>query len=229
MTSTSQFTKSSPSFDTSPKHTTVPAHGTATVTSLLIIGDNVVTASDDHSIHVYSAKDASLLHELTGHSGGVWGLATHDDTLVSAGGDRTVRVWDLRTGECRHVFGEHTSTIRTVAIAYPDSVAGVDKPLIVSGSRDHMLKVWTLPSRDEESYQYTADEDNQRPNPYYRLDLRGHEGEVRDISVGGRQVASGSYDKSVRLWDILSGECVWTFHGHTEKGKYPNQLSPPPS
>ena len=84
----------------------------------------------------------------------------------------------------------HTHGAFAPACPHPDSVAGVDKPLIVSGSRDHLLKVWTLPSRGEESYQYAADEDNQRPNPYYKLDLRGHEDEVRDISVGGRQVAS---------------------------------------
>jgi F-box and WD-40 domain protein CDC4 len=226
MTSISQITETSPSSDTSPKHITVPAHGPATVTSLLIVGDRVVTASDAHSIHVYSARDASLLHELTGHDGGVWGLAAYDETLVSASDDRTVRVWDLQTGDCRQIFGEHTRSVRTVAIAHPDSVAGVEKPLIVSGSRDHLLKVWTLPSRDEESYQY-SDEDNQSRNPYYKLDLRGHEGEVRDISAKGRQVASASYDKSVRLWDILSGECIWTFKGHTEKGKSPNKLSSP--
>jgi F-box and WD-40 domain protein CDC4 len=224
MTSISQIPESSPSSDASPKHITVPAHGSATVTCLLIVGDRVVTASDDHAIHVYSAGDATLLHELTGHDGGVWGLAAHDNTLVSASGDQTVRVWDLRVGECRHVFGGHTSTVRTVAIAHPDTNGDVDKPLIVSGSRDHLLKVWTLPSHDEESYRYSTDESDEKPNPYYKLNLRGHEGEIRDISVKGRQVASGSYDKSVRLWDILSGECLWIFQGHTDKGKFPDKL-----
>jgi WD40 repeat protein len=45
-------------------------------------------------------SEARLWHELTRHNGGVWGLTAHDDTLVGVSGDRTIRVWDLWTGEC---------------------------------------------------------------------------------------------------------------------------------
>ena len=32
----------------------------------------------------------------------------------------------------------------------------------------------------------------------------------------GRHVISGSYDNTLRLWDVTSGQCLRTFEGHTE-------------
>ena len=36
-----------------------------------------------------------------------------------------------------------------------------------------------------------------------------------DVLGGGAHLVSGSYDKSVRLWDVSSGEQVASFKGHT--------------
>ena len=34
----------------------------------------------------------------------------------------------------------------------------------------------------------------------------------------GRRVVSGSYDKTLKVWDVATGECVATLEGHS--GKY---------
>ena len=46
--------------------------------------------------------------------------------------------------------------------------------------------------------------------------LEGHESTVRSVcfSPDGRQVASGSYEGTVRLWDVETGACVRTLEGH---------------
>jgi hypothetical protein len=36
------------------------------------------------------------------------------------------------------------------------------------------------------------------------------------LSLDGRYVLSGSFDKTVKLWEIATGECVKTFEGHTD-------------
>ncbi|MCJ7695000.1 MAG: hypothetical protein MUO40_06180 [Anaerolineaceae bacterium] len=36
------------------------------------------------------------------------------------------------------------------------------------------------------------------------------------ISPDGRQVISGSTDETLRVWDLASGECLRTLHGHTD-------------
>jgi WD40 repeat protein len=46
--------------------------------------------------------------------------------------------------------------------------------------------------------------------------LSGHTGWVRSVtfSSDGRSLASGSDDRTVKLWDMQTGGVVKTFHGH---------------
>lgn len=57
-------------------------------------------------------------------------------------------------------------------------------------------------------------------NPYHRLHLEGHDHAVRDLAACGRTLVSGSYDCTVRVWDIITGTCKWVLVGHTQKGKF---------
>lgn len=49
---------------------------------------------------------------------------------------RDVRVWDLDTGERRHVLQGHTSTVRCIKMK--------DKRTVVTGSRDCTIRIWDL-------------------------------------------------------------------------------------
>ncbi|TDL20805.1 cell division control protein 4 [Rickenella mellea] len=221
-----------------PKRLTFPAHGSSVVTCLLFSHGRIISASDDHSIHVNSPITGELVHSLDGHQGGVWSLAATKNTLVSGSTDRTVRVWDLGTGRCTHVFGGHTSTVRCVAIVRPEWIditndEGVavrekwpKRSVIVTGSRDHSLRVWALPEPGSEEYgRYSAGDadadaaevNDLDGNPYHKLHLVGHEGAVRDLAARGRTVVSGSFDCSIRVWDIITGETKFVLTGHTKK------------
>ncbi|TBU35586.1 WD40 repeat-like protein [Dichomitus squalens] len=220
-----------------PKRLTFPAHGRSVVTCLIFSHGRIISASDDHSIHVYSPVTGTLIRSLDGHDGGVWALAATKNTLVSGSTDRTVRIWDLETGRCTHVFGGHTSTVRCLAIVKPEWIDHENehgiitrekwpkRPLIVTGSRDHSLRVWALPRPGDEEYRcYGADdtevdpsEEDVEDNPYHKLHLEGHDHAVRALAARGRTLVSGSYDCTVRIWDIITGTCKWVLVGHTQK------------
>lgn len=160
-----------------PKRLTFAAHGASVVTCLLFSRRRIISASDDHSIHIYDPVTGSQLKMLEGHDGGVWALAVctrriltadrsapaqYHDVLVSGSTDRTVRIWDLSTGRNTHVFGGHTSTVRCLAIVRPTWIEREDgsgilekwpkRTLIVTGSRDHSLRIWRLPGRHDDEY-----------------------------------------------------------------------------
>ena len=40
-------------------------------------------------------------------------------------------------------------------------------------------------------------------------------GDSVSFSPDGTKVASGSRDKTVKLWDVTSGECLQTLEGHS--------------
>ncbi|KAJ3114266.1 SCF ubiquitin ligase complex subunit cdc4 [Phlyctochytrium bullatum] len=214
-----------------------PGHGTNVVTCLQFDDEKIVSGSDDTTIHVYDVNNGRLLKKLKGHEGGVWALQYWNDTLVSGSTDRTVRVWDLETGRCSHIFDGHTSTVRCLMIVTPtastdlgpatsnlstssqssaaSTSSSVDPPfpLIVTGSRDATLRVWRLP--DPKSA--LAGEEAATGAGYFMHVLNGHTNSVRAIAGHGRVLVSGSYDSTVRVWDLVTGEAVHCFRGHREK------------
>jgi WD40 repeat protein len=58
---------------------------------------------------------------------------------LSAGGGKTLRVWDLGSGECLATLEGHTSGVEALAVT-PDGRRAV------SASRDQTLRVWDLGS-----------------------------------------------------------------------------------
>ena len=77
--------------------------------------------------------------------------------------------------------------------------------LVVSSSRDKTLMIWELTPESE--------------NPgYARRSLHGHGECVAScvLSSDGQYALSGSWDKTMRLWDLNTGATVRTFKGHTK-------------
>lgn len=74
-----------------------------------------------HPVEVREAATGRLVHQLTGHAGPVWGVACLPDGLraVSVGGDRALRVWDLKNGRELARLGDHPGAARCLAVS-PD-------------------------------------------------------------------------------------------------------------
>lgn len=212
--------------ETKPHHLAFRAHSNHVVTCLQFDPDKILTGSDDSNINVYDTKTGQLRKLLRGHEGGVWALQYMGNTLVSGSTDRSVRVWDIEAGIETHVFRGHTSTVRCLQILMPTKVGetadGRDvmmpkQPLIITGSRDSTLRIWKLPKATDLSFiQSDADADAEE-NPYFVRQLAGHQHSVRAIAAHADTLVSGSYDCSVRVWKISTGETVHRLQGHAQK------------
>lgn len=212
--------------DTRPKHIAFRAHQNHVVTCLQFDTDKILTGSDDTNINVYDTKTGALRSRLEGHEGGVWALQYEGNTLVSGSTDRSVRVWDIEKGRCTQVFQGHTSTVRCLVILKPTQIGETaegepimmpTEPLIITGSRDSTLRVWRLPQPGEKSIMQTGPPPNDHDNPYFVRTLSGHHHSVRAIAAHGDTLVSGSYDCTVRVWKISTGDVLHRLQGHTQK------------
>ena len=209
-----------------PGHVAFAAHPRHVITCLQFDDDKIITGSDDTLIHIYDTKTGKLRKKLEGHEGGVWALQYEGNILVSGSTDRSVRVWDIERGLCQQVFYGHTSTVRCLQILMPTEVGRdstgqpivqPEKPLIITGSRDSQLRVWRLPEVGSRRYIQTGPPAQESDCPYFIRVLTGHTHSVRAISAHGDTLVSGSYDSTVRVWRISTGELVHVLRGHTQK------------
>ncbi|KAF1977523.1 WD40 repeat-like protein [Bimuria novae-zelandiae CBS 107.79] len=212
--------------ETKPKHIAFRAHQRHVVTCLQFDTDKILTGSDDTNINVYDTKTGALRTRLEGHEGGVWALQYEGNTLVSGSTDRSVRVWDIEKGKCTQVFQGHTSTVRCLVILKPTKIDEdcdgqpimmPKEELIITGSRDSSLRVWKLPKPGDKSIIQTGPPANDHDNPYFIRALTGHHHSVRAIAAHGDTLVSGSYDCTVRVWKISTGEVVHRLQGHSQK------------
>lgn len=212
--------------DTKPQHLAFRAHDTHVVTCLQFDTDKILTGSDDNNINVYETKTGILRAILTGHEGGVWALQYEGNTLVSGSTDRSVRVWNIQQARETQVFRGHTSTVRCLQIVSPVKVGETAEgkpimvprqPLIITGSRDSTLRVWRLPKPEDPTFIQAENENDADDCPFFVRTLTGHQHSVRAIAAYADTLVSGSYDCTVRVWKISTGETIHRLQGHTQK------------
>ncbi|KAL0136660.1 WD40-repeat-containing domain protein [Mucor lusitanicus] len=168
--------------------------GEGLATSLQMDDTFIVVGCDNNRIEVFDTKSGKYIRSLLGHEGGVWALQfiknemSNEHILVAGGCDRAASVWNLTTGERRHVLRGHNSTIRCLKIR--------DDKIAVTGSRDTTLRIWDI------------------ERGALRHVCTGHQSSVRCLDISGNKVVSGSYDTTARLWDIETGQCLHEFMGH---------------
>jgi F-box/WD-40 domain protein MET30 len=134
------------------------------------------------------------LRIFSGHTDGVMCVQFCDSSNIMMTGsyDKTVRIWNLETGELLSTLKGHTRCIRALQF---------DEAKLVTGSMDQTLKVW-----------------NYHTGQCIRT-LEGHTGGILSLHFNSRLMASGSTDNTIRVWDFVAGECC-TLTGHTEWVNY---------
>ena len=142
----------------------------------------------DGKIFLYDGKDSELKGELSGHSGGIYGLAWDGSSkkLLSASGDKSCKMWDIGTQACLATF------------KIGDSVEDQQVGCLWSGP--HMISV-SLSG-------FINFLDPEKPEKPKRV-VKGHNKPVTKLiaSGDGKTIYTGGSDGVITSWDSESGRC----------------------
>mmetsp|Transcript_34309 Transcript_34309/g.78564 ORF Transcript_34309/g.78564 Transcript_34309/m.78564 type:complete len:422 (-) Transcript_34309:120-1385(-) len=182
-------------------------------------GKWMASSSADLSVKLWDFQNYHCQRTLHGHEHTVSAVkfVGTGDQLLSCSRDTTCKLWEASTGYCLRTFTGHDNWVRSLAVNLQGTV-------FASGGSDHRVAVWDVASGA------------------MTLDLTDHthvvecvlfatpavveyvvsEGKLAEVSNGhtveapgdDRLLFSASRDKTVRIWDLVAGECLLVLEGH---------------
>lgn len=124
---------------------------------------------------------------LNGHTDSVYCIQFDDRKIVTGSRDRTIKFWDIRTGQCYYTLTGHDASV--LCLHYDDE-------LLVTGSSDTTAIVWDMKTGAQ------------------RFRLRAHSVGVLDVCADDKRIVTCSKDSTIVVWDRQTGELLRTLIGH---------------
>jgi WD40 repeat protein len=180
-------------------------------------GAKLLTVGMDELGFVTTLADGTIEQTLTQHVGRVLAVDYRTDGkyFVTGSEDKSVKVWNPQTYNVLVNLDQNDESVYAVAFAPEEN-------LIVSGSADNAVRSWRITESEGESGQIQTEGSLNRV-------YNGHQGTVYAVDSGLWQnqmvIVSGSADSSVIVWNLRSGNRLYTFEQPTDE-VYAVDLSP---
>jgi WD40 repeat protein len=183
------------------------------------------------------ASRVSERNRLEGHNDSVNSVSfsPNGKTLATGSVDKTIKLWNLETGEEIRTIQGHNDSVHSVSFS-PNG------KILATGSRDGTIKLWDVETGKEictlKGYKGWVKSVSFSPNgktlatggDYTTIKLwdvetgkeirtlQGHKHIVQSVSFSpdGKTLATGSWDKTIKLWDVETGKEIRTLQGHKD-------------
>jgi len=142
----------------------------------------LITGHEDSYIGVWRLPGGIQIHKMTGHTGGVTGVALNGVFVASSSYDTQVRLWNVETGNCLKTFTEPDSFVRCVAF---------HGQRIVTGDFGGFVHLW--------DFEIGANGEVKILN---HREWECHKGHVVCIQLTASRIVSGSRDRHVIVNDF---------------------------
>ncbi len=170
----------------------------------------LASSSYDQMLKLWDISTQICLKAWQAHSNRVWSVAFSPDGLqiASGGEDHATRLWNIQSGQLTKTWKGHANAILSLAMS-----SGQD--YFVTGHEDHTVRLWHPQTGEVVTI------------------LRGHANRVWSVAIAPsamtetpsmmaqlitqprlKILASGSADRTIKLWNTETGECLNTLHGH---------------
>ena len=177
-------------------------------------GKTLASGSEDNTIRLWDTNTGQHKKTLAGHTSDVYSVSFSPDgqTLASGGSvlDSTIRLWDTVTGRHKQTFKGHTAYVSSVSFS-PDGQT------LASGSADSTIRLWHV-NTGVLIKKITGHKIGILEKVLGKIGLLEIPYETYVLCVAfspdGKTLVSGSWDITIRLWDVNTGESKQTLKGH---------------
>ncbi|CAH8437723.1 unnamed protein product [Schistosoma intercalatum] len=182
-------------------------------------GSHFITGSYDRTCKVWQTETGCEVYTLEGHRNVVYAIAFNlpfSDKIATGSFDKTARLWSAETGKCHYILQGHTAEV--VCIQFNPT-----SNLIATGSMDTLAKLWDVETGSELASLngHTAEVIALQFSQCNSITTYGtsseNNGPYGDSVCGagnGRLMLTGSFDHTVCLWDVRTGERTHHLIGH---------------
>ena len=195
----------------------------------------LLTGSQDRTIKRWSIpktlSKAKALYTRKAHDKDINAISISPSSLLfaSASQDRTVKIWSIDEGETQGILRGHKRGVWSVVFAPKDTLflpaeqggsASSNRGLILTGSGDRTLKIWSLNDytclRTFEGHTNSVLKVLWLPPPSIATST-SDESHLRSKQNQQSTIASAGSDGLVKIWSPVSGECLATLDNHTDR------------
>lgn len=182
----------------------------------------LASCSSDLTIKLWDPNDEyKNIRTLPGHDhsvsavrfipSGVSTSPSSGNLLVSASRDKSLRLWDVSTGYCVRTISGHVDWVRDVSPSF-------DGQFILSAGNDQAARIWDTTSGELKATLIGHEHVIEccvfaPPASYGNIAVLAGIKKPPPSCSSSEFVATGSRDKSIRIWDIR-GSLILTLKGH---------------
>jgi platelet-activating factor acetylhydrolase IB subunit alpha len=177
-------------------------------------GNQLLSCSSDMTAKLWDfGQTYSCLRSFAGHDHSITTIAfTADNMFLTGSRDSLIKLWEPETAQCIHSFRGHEDWVRMIRL-------NSNSRYLASCSTDRIVKVWSMENKalvvDLRGHDHVVECVAWASDAAVKV-MRISESKDADVIIEGLPIvlASAGRDKSIRVWHVNIGACLFIIDGH---------------